>query len=85
MLRLNYSGLKTMQIYLTDMIRVLACLRPPNQVHKESGAFITCLYKKYTNPARAILDFCQQMLWPLPYSQLMHHGAKFKGTTGTDV
>ncbi len=25
---------------------------------------------KYTNPARGILDFCKQKLWPLPYSQL---------------
>ncbi len=26
--------------------------------------------KKYTNPANAILDFCKQKLWPLPFGQL---------------
>ncbi len=28
---------------------------------------------KYTNPARGILDFCKQKLWPLPCSQLKKH------------
>ncbi len=28
------------------------------------------LTRKYTNPARGILDFCKQKLWPLPCSQL---------------
>ncbi len=27
------------------------------------------IYKKYTNPATGILDFCKQKLWPLPCSQ----------------
>ncbi len=30
---------------------------------------LTIIKNKYTNPARGILDFCQQKLWPLPCSQ----------------
>ncbi len=26
---------------------------------------------KYTNPAKGILDFCKQKLWPLPSNQLI--------------
>ena len=32
--------------------------------------------KKYTNPARGILDFCKQNLWPLPCSQLTNKNKK---------
>ncbi len=39
---------------------------------------LTKIKKKYTNPARGILDFCKQKLWPLPCSQLTHWLLTFK-------